>query len=58
VVFFHDSEQEAAARASKEKRESSGRYSDPIVTEIVPAAEFYPAEEYHQRYFEKRGFSH
>ena len=54
VVFFHSPEQEAAARASKEKLESSGRYSRGIVTQIVPASEYYLAEEYHQRYLEKR----
>lgn len=57
VIFFHDDEQEAAARASKERLEQSGRYSRPIVTEITPAAEFYPAEEYHQQYLEKRGLA-
>lgn len=55
AIFFHTPEQEAAARASKEKLEARGRYKLPIVTEIAPASEFYPAEEYHQRYLEKRG---
>ncbi len=55
VIFFHTPEQEAAARASKARADASGRYSRPIVTEITPAGEFYRAEEYHQRYFEKRG---
>lgn len=55
VIFFHSAEQEAAARASKEKLERSGRYTKPIVTEISPAPTFYPAEDYHQRYLEKRG---
>ena len=55
VIFFHSAEQEAAARASKEELERSGRYSKPIVTEISPAPTFYPAEDYHQRYLEKRG---
>jgi peptide-methionine (S)-S-oxide reductase len=55
AIFYHDSEQEAAARARKEKLQSSGIYSREIVTEIVAASEFYPAEEYHQRYFEKQG---
>ncbi|HEY7545898.1 MAG TPA: peptide-methionine (S)-S-oxide reductase MsrA [Blastocatellia bacterium] len=55
VIFYHTPEQEAAARASKERLQASGRYSRPIVTEIVPAAEFYRAEEYHQQYFEKQG---
>ena len=57
AIFFHTPEQEAAAKASKEKLEQSGRWREPIVTEISPAAEFYPAEEYHQRYLEKRGIT-
>lgn len=57
VIFFHSPEQEAVARASKEKLEKSGRYNRPIVTQIVPAPVFYRAEEYHQRYLEKRGVS-
>ncbi|HKD19869.1 MAG TPA: peptide-methionine (S)-S-oxide reductase MsrA [Thermoanaerobaculia bacterium] len=55
VIFFHSPEQEAVARASKERLEKSGRFSRPIVTQIVPAEPFWRAEEYHQRYFEKRG---
>jgi len=54
VLFFHSPEQEAAARASKEKLESSGRYRREIVTEIAPASKYYPADEYHQRYLKKR----
>jgi peptide-methionine (S)-S-oxide reductase len=57
VIFVHSPEQEAAARASKEKLEKSGRFNRPIVTQIVPAPVFYRAEEYHQRYLEKRGVS-
>ncbi len=57
AIFFHTPEQEAAANASKQRLESSGKYDGPIVTEIVPAATFYRAEEYHQRYFEKHGGS-
>ena len=58
AIFFHGGEQEAAARASKEKLEKSGAYKRPIVTEIVPAGEFWQAEEYHQQYLEKRGLAH
>jgi peptide-methionine (S)-S-oxide reductase len=57
AIFFHDPQQEAAALASKEKLGKSGRYSKPIVTQIVPAVTFYPAEDYHQQYLEKRGLA-
>ena len=55
AIFFHGPEQEATARASKERQVATGRFRNPIVTEIVPAATFWRAEAYHQRYFEKRG---
>lgn len=54
VIFFHDAEQQAAALASKQKLELSGKYQQPIVTEITPASTFYRAEEYHQQYLEKQ----
>jgi len=57
AIFYHDSEQEAAARASKERLERSGAHKRPIVTEIVPAQTFYQAEDYHQQYLEKRGLA-
>jgi len=53
AIFVHTEDQRRIAEASRQ--EASGKYSDPIVTEIVEAKEFWPAEEYHQRYFEKRG---
>jgi peptide-methionine (S)-S-oxide reductase len=55
VIFYHDDDQKLRALASKEHEEASGRHRRPIVTEIVPAAPFYRAEEYHQRYEEKNG---
>jgi peptide-methionine (S)-S-oxide reductase len=58
VIFYHTPEQEAAAKASKEALSKSGRYKRPIVTQIVPAPEFWRAEEYHQQYLEKRGLAH
>ena len=58
AIFFHNPEQEAVAKASKEKLQRSGRYKYPIVTEITPASTFYKAEEYHQQYFEKHRQSH
>jgi peptide-methionine (S)-S-oxide reductase len=53
VIFFHTPEQEAAAKRSKD--EAQARFKRPIVTYIEPAPTFWRAEEYHQRYLEKRG---
>jgi len=58
AIFFHTPEQEAAAKASKEKLEKAHVFKRPIVTQIVPAAEFWKAEDYHQQYLEKRGLAH
>ena len=58
AIFFHSPEQEAAARASKEELDQSGRFRSAIVTQIVPAKAFWRAEEYHQQYLEKRGLAH
>ena len=57
AIFVHDDEQKKIAEKSKEKLENSGRFQKPIVTEITPAPEFYKAEEYHQKYFQKHGLS-
>jgi peptide-methionine (S)-S-oxide reductase len=55
AIFFHSPEQEAAAKESKQALEASGKLRRPVATEITPAAPFWRAEEYHQRYLEKRG---
>jgi peptide-methionine (S)-S-oxide reductase len=57
AIFFHTPEQEAAAKASKEKLEKSRHFSKPIVTQIVPAVTFFEAEDYHQQYLEKKGLA-
>ena len=53
VIFYRNSEQKELAEISKKTMEASGRFTQPIVTEILPATEFYPAEEYHQDYYIK-----
>ncbi len=57
AIFYHSEEQRVAAEASKTAQERSGRFKRPIVTQIVPAQTFWRAEEYHQKYLEKRGLS-
>lgn len=57
VVFYHDDGQRQAAEAARARWDASGRFHRPIVTEIAPAAPFWRAEEYHQRYLEKRGLA-
>lgn len=57
AIFYHDEEQKEIAQKSLQLLDKSGRYRDPIVTEIIPAPTFYNAEEYHQKYFKKQGFS-
>lgn len=55
AIFFHDAEQEAQAREAVAALDKAGVFKHPIVTQIVPASEFFRAEEYHQKYFEKQG---
>jgi peptide-methionine (S)-S-oxide reductase len=53
AIFYHDEEQKRQAEASKAALQASTRFSQPIVTDILPATEFYPAEDYHQDYYKK-----
>lgn len=57
VIYCFTPDQMSAAVASRDKQHNSGRWRSAIVTEILPAERFYPAEAYHQHYFEKRGRS-
>lgn len=51
VIFYHDESQKTEAEAMRDQLDASGRYPNPIVTQIAPASEFYEAEAYHQNYF-------
>lgn len=53
VIFYSDEEERQIAENSKKALEASGRFTSPIVTSIEPAKEFYPAEDYHQHYYQK-----
>ncbi|HIE46546.1 MAG TPA: peptide-methionine (S)-S-oxide reductase MsrA [Nitrosopumilus sp.] len=55
AIFYHNDQQKETAEKSKQLLTESAQYERPIVTQIIPAPIFYPAEEYHQKYFEKRG---
>ncbi len=57
AIFYHSPAQREAAEASKAALTESGRFRRPIVTQIVPAVPFWPAEDYHQQYLEKRGLA-
>ena len=56
AIFYHNQEQQRIAEESKKQLAASGRFDKPIVTAIVPASIFYPAEEYHQQYYKKNAF--
>jgi len=55
AIFFHSDEQKKIAEKYQVELEKSGKFKNPIVTEITPASTFYRAEEYHQKYLAKRG---
>lgn len=55
VIFYHNEEQKRLAELYKKKLTDAKLWTDPIVTEISPVAEFYPAEDYHQNYFNDNG---
>ncbi len=57
VIFYHSPKQREVAEVSKAALEASGRYRRAVATAIEPAPAFYPAEDYHQRYFEKQGIA-
>jgi len=56
AIFYYNDAQHQAALDSKAKLEASGQFSRPVTTQILPAKDFYRAEEYHQQYFKKHGF--
>ncbi|WP_087974665.1 peptide-methionine (S)-S-oxide reductase MsrA [Oceanobacillus rekensis] len=53
AIFYHDDEQKRVAEASKLELAGSGKFSKPVVTEILPVKVFYPAEDYHQDFYKK-----
>jgi len=57
IIFYHDENQRKLAEVAKDKLMKSKKYSKPIVTEIKKAVEFYRAEEYHQKYLQKKGLA-
>jgi methionine-S-sulfoxide reductase len=58
AIFYHGDVQKRTAEKSKQSLAASGRFKSPLVTEIVPASVFYPAEDYHQKYYRKCAFQY
>jgi peptide-methionine (S)-S-oxide reductase len=58
AAFWHDAEQREAVRRRIGELDASGKWPNPVVTQVVEAGTFWRAEEYHQRYFEKNGSAH
>ncbi|MBL4802331.1 MAG: peptide-methionine (S)-S-oxide reductase MsrA [Emcibacter sp.] len=57
AVYYYSDQQKNTAKKSRTEWNASGSWSDPIVTEITDAAQFWPAEDYHQKYLEKRNIT-
>ena len=57
AIFYHTPEQKTAAQAAIKRLTDAKKFSRPIATQVVPAVEFYPAEDYHQQYFAKKGIT-
>ena len=57
AIFYHSDEQKRQTEVSMHMLEKSARFKHPVVTQLLPATTFYPAEDYHQQYFKKRGIS-
>ena len=55
IIFYHNKEQQKRAEMYKQKLDSSGAFNNPIVTTIEPLSKFYPAEDYHQNYYNQNG---
>lgn len=53
AIFYHSQEQKMLAEKTRDDLAASGKFKKPVMTEIVPASQFYPAEEYHQKYYKK-----